>query len=188
MLTRLRSRHVLASALATGLVASSAVVTALPPASAAMPDPVPPYRVLEGTKLAPKPPQWVLPVAGYDLTGRFGASSGLWASTHTGLDFAAPEGAPLRAIGPGVVTETGDDGAFGNKTVLRLEDGTELWYCHQSSFAAEPGQRVAPGEVIGYVGSTGNVTGPHLHLEVRPAGGDQPVDPEAWLAGHELAA
>jgi murein DD-endopeptidase MepM/ murein hydrolase activator NlpD len=182
----IRLRHVLAHALLTGLLGSTAVVVA-PQATAAMPDPVPPYRIIKGTELKAKPPPWVLPVEGYELTGRFGASSGLWANTHTGLDFAAAEGAPLRAIGPGIVTETASDGAYGNKTVLRLDDGTVLWYCHQSSFAAEPGQRVAAGDLIGYVGSTGNVTGPHLHLEVHAKGAGA-VDPEAWLPEHGLHA
>ena len=68
---------------------------------------------------------------------------------------------------------------------MRLDDGTVLWYCHQSEFAVEPGQRVEQGDLIGYVGSTGNVTGPHLHLEVHPAGGE-PIDPESWLAEHRL--
>lgn len=145
----------------------------------------PTYRVVPGTRLQAKPPPWVLPVAGYHLTGRFGAASSLWASAHTGLDFAAPEGAEIRSVAPGVVTETSSDGAYGNKTVLRLEDGTVLWFCHQSVFGVRPGQRVAAGEPIGQVGSTGNVTGPHLHLEVRPGDGD-PVDPEDWLAAHDL--
>ncbi|MGH3358613.1 MAG: M23 family metallopeptidase, partial [Nocardioidaceae bacterium] len=64
-----------------------------------------------------------------------------------------------------------------------LEDGTEIWYCHQNAFAVSEGQVVAPGETIGEVGSTGNVTGPHLHLEVRPGGGE-PVDPYAALQEH----
>ena len=85
-----------------------------------------------------------------------------------------------------MVNETASDGAFGNKTVVRLDDGTVLWYCHQSEFAAEKGQRLAPGDLIGYVGSTGNVTGPHLHLEVHS--GNKPVDPEPWLAEHALRA
>lgn len=148
---------------------------------------VPPARVVGGSELVAKPPPWRLPVAAYHLTGRFGASSSLWSSTHTGLDFAAPEGAPIVSIAPGTVVSTESDGAFGNKTVVRLEDGTELWYCHQSAFVAEPGQRVEPGTPIGRVGSTGNVTGPHLHLEVHPAG-DQPVDPDQWLRAKGLAA
>jgi murein DD-endopeptidase MepM/ murein hydrolase activator NlpD len=155
-------------------------------ASEALPDLVPPSRIVKGVELKAKPPPWVLPVTGYHLTGRFGASSGLWSSTHTGLDFAAPEGVQIRSIGPGVVTQTASDGAFGNKTVVRLDDGTVLWYCHQSRFGVEQGQRVAPGDLIGYVGSTGNVTGPHLHLEVHP--GHKAVDPEPWLAEHGLHA
>lgn len=152
----------------------------------ALPDPVAPYRIVPGVRLKPKPPpQWVLPVEGYHLTGRFGASSGLWSSTHTGLDFAAEEGSEIRSIGPGVVTEASYDGAFGNKTVVRLDDGTVLWYCHQSELGVEVGQRLGAGDLVGRVGSTGNVTGPHLHLEVHTGDGD-PVDPEAWLPEHRL--
>jgi murein DD-endopeptidase MepM/ murein hydrolase activator NlpD len=186
MFTRLHLRHALARTILTGLLASSATVVAAPPASAELPDPVAPYRVIRGAELKAKPPPWVPPVEGYHLTGRYGASSGMWSSTHTGLDFAAPEGAELRAIGPGVVTSTESDGAFGNKTVLRLDDGTVLWYCHQSEFAAKPGQRVEPGDLIGYVGSTGNVTGPHLHLEVHQKGAGT-LDPEAWLPSHGVS-
>jgi murein DD-endopeptidase MepM/ murein hydrolase activator NlpD len=144
-----------------------------------------PQRVVPGVRFRAKPPPWVLPVRGYHLTGRFGQSSGLWSSTHTGLDFAAPQGTEIRSIGPGVVQSTAYDGSYGNKTVVKLDDGTVLWYCHQNEFGVEPGQRVRPGDLIGYVGSTGNVTGPHLHLEVHPGGGD-PIDPETWLPAHHL--
>jgi murein DD-endopeptidase MepM/ murein hydrolase activator NlpD len=129
--------------------------------------------------------QWTLPMEGYHLTARFGQSSSLWASVHTGLDFAAPSGTPIRAIANGVVTSTGYEGAYGNKTVLTLDDGTELWFCHQTSFAVGEGDVVRAGQLIGYVGSTGNVTGPHLHLEVRPGAGD-PVDPYEALRVHGL--
>jgi hypothetical protein len=122
---------------------------------------------------------WVLPLTGYRLTATFG-EYGLWASYHTGLDMAAPAGTPLVAMARAVVTSAGYDGAYGNKTVFTLEDGTELWYAHQTSIAVSVGDVVAPGDVVGTVGSTGNVTGPHLHLEVRPGGGD-PVDPRAAL-------
>ena len=129
--------------------------------------------------------QWTLPVDGYHLTATFGQSSSLWASVHTGLDFAAPSGTPIHAIANGVVTSVGYDGAYGNKTVITLDDGTELWFCHQTSFVVAEGDVVRAGELIGYVGSTGNVTGPHLHLEVRPGGGD-PVDPYEALQVHGL--
>jgi murein DD-endopeptidase MepM/ murein hydrolase activator NlpD len=129
--------------------------------------------------------QWVLPVSGYHLTARFGEYSGLWSHYHTGLDFAAPSGTPIHAIANGVVTSVGYDGSYGNKTVVTLDDGTELWFCHQTSYVVSVGQEVHAGDVIGYVGSTGNVTGPHLHLEVRPGAGD-PVDPYQALIVHGL--
>ena len=129
---------------------------------------------------------WALPVSGYHLTGRFGDSSYLWSSgMHTGLDFAAPSGTPIRSIANGVVTEAGWSGAYGYRTVVTLPDGGEVWYCHQSSQLVAVGQRVAAGQVIGAVGATGNVTGSHLHLEVRPYGEEgDPVDPYAVLASH----
>lgn len=129
--------------------------------------------------------QWVLPVSGYHLTAGFGEYSGLWSHYHTGLDFAAPSGTPIVAIANGVVTSVGYDGAYGNKTVITLDDGTELWFCHQTSYTVSEGQEVRAGDLIGYVGSTGNVTGPHLHLEVRPGAGD-PVDPYQALVVHGL--
>lgn len=140
--------------------------------------------VVAGTTLQRKPPPWRSPVDQARLTARFG-QTGLWASAHTGLDFAAPEGTPLRAIGAGVVESAGYDGAYGNKLVLRLADGTRLWYCHLSAFSVAPGDRVAAGDEVGALGSTGNSTGPHLHLEVQPPG-TGPVDPEPWLAERGL--
>lgn len=124
--------------------------------------------------------RWVVPVTGYRLSARFGQSSGLWSTTHTGLDFAGPAGSVIRSMAAGTVTSTGYEGAYGNRTIVTLKDGTEIWYCHQSRISVQPGDVVAPGDVIGYTGSTGNVTGPHLHLEVRP-GGQNPVDPYAAM-------
>ena len=130
---------------------------------------------------------WVLPVAAgvYHLTARFGDYSSLWSNFHTGLDFASPTGTPIMAVAGGTITEVGYSGAYGNRTIETLPDGTELWYCHQNDFGTSVGAAVRPGEVIGYVGSTGNVTGPHLHLEVHPGGGD-PVDPYTALVVHGL--
>jgi murein DD-endopeptidase MepM/ murein hydrolase activator NlpD len=131
--------------------------------------------------------EWVLPVQPgvYHLTARFGEYSYLWSSMHTGLDFAAPTGTPIMAVAGGTITEVGYSGAFGNRTIEKLPDGTELWYCHQNEFGTQVGATVKPGQVIGYIGSTGNVTGPHLHLEVHPNGGD-PVDPFTVLEKHGL--
>jgi murein DD-endopeptidase MepM/ murein hydrolase activator NlpD len=128
--------------------------------------------------------QWVIPVVGYRITARFGQGGGYWSSgRHTGLDFAGPSGSTLVSVAAGTVTSTGYEGAYGNRTIVTLDDGTEIWYCHQSSVQVQTGQRVAPGDVIGATGSTGNVTGPHLHLEVHAPGGG-PVDPAAALQAH----
>lgn len=126
---------------------------------------------------------WVLPVSGYRLTAGFGESSGLWSSTHTGLDFALPSGSSVVSVARGTVTSAGYEGAYGNQLVITLEDGTEIWYCHLTSFVVSVGETVAAGDLVAYSGSTGNSTGPHLHLEVRPGGGD-PVDPYEALIAH----
>lgn len=199
MINILGSRRAFARVILTGLLTATVTTSTLSttPSSAsaatlggeftsARPEPVTPYGVVPGERFKAKPPPWQLPVSGYHLTGRFGQVSGLWSSTHTGLDFAAPEGTQIRSIGPGVVTSTSYEAAYGNKTVVRLDDGTVLWYCHQSAFEVKVGQRLAAGDLLGRVGSTGNVTGPHLHLEVHPAGG-KPVDPEPWLRLHHLS-
>lgn len=128
---------------------------------------------------------WHLPLAGYRITARFGYSSSLWANTHTGLDFAAPTGTPVVSVANGIVRSAAYDGAYGNKVVIALEDGTEVWYAHLSTYSVSPGQAVRGGEPIGTVGSTGNSTGPHLHLEVRPGAGDA-VDPLAALIAHGI--
>jgi hypothetical protein len=127
---------------------------------------------------------WRYPLDSIALTARFG-QYGLWSSYHTGLDFNGDTGDPIYSIANGTVTSASYDGAYGNKTVITLEDGTEIWYCHQTSFNVSVGDVVRGGEVIGSVGSTGHVTGSHLHVEVRPGGGD-PVDPYAAMQQHGL--
>lgn len=128
--------------------------------------------------------QWVVPVAGYHLTARFGQRSGLWSrGYHTGLDFAGPSGSTIVSVARGIVKSVGYQGGYGNRTVITLQDGTDVWFCHQSRIAVSPGEQVDPGQIIGFTGSTGNVTGPHLHLEVHPGGGDA-VDPEPVLLQH----
>lgn len=126
-------------------------------------------------------PKWVLPVEQFRLTAGFG-EYGLWSSSHTGQDFAAPSGTPVRSVGDGTIISAGYDGAYGNKIVVRHEDGTETWYCHLASFERTSG-KVKAGDMIGRVGSTGNSTGDHLHLEVRPGGGDA-IPPLTWLRRH----
>ncbi|MGA9748984.1 MAG: M23 family metallopeptidase, partial [Nocardioides sp.] len=125
--------------------------------------------------------QYPLPAGSFRVSNNFGHCSYLWVNCHTGEDLSAPSGTPILSIAAGTVTEAGYDGSYGYKTVVTLEDGTELWYCHQTTILTSVGEAVGPGEQIGTVGSTGNTTGPHLHLEVHPGAGDA-VDPVSALA------
>ncbi|WP_155060495.1 M23 family metallopeptidase [Streptomyces blattellae] len=141
----------------------------------------------EAERLAQLAKQYALPTSSYTVTSTFGQAGSLWSSGyHTGLDFAAPTGTLIKAIHSGTITEAGWDGSYGYKTVLTLDDGTELWYAHQSSISVSVGQKVATGDVIGRVGATGNVTGAHLHLEVHPDGSSSGIDPMAWLRSKGL--
>jgi murein DD-endopeptidase MepM/ murein hydrolase activator NlpD len=128
-------------------------------------------------------PDWVLPVEHFRLTAGFG-DYGLWAHSHTGQDFACPIGTAIHAIGDGKIIFAGYDGAYGNKLVIQHPDGTVSWYAHMEAFVRTSGQ-VRAGDVIGKVGMTGNTTGPHVHLEIRPGGG-APVEPLAWLRNHGI--
>ena len=127
---------------------------------------------------------WVLPLKSYRISAGFGAVGRLWASRHTGLDLSTGYGSPVQAMSSGEVVFAGYDGPYGNKIVIRHWDGTETWYCHLSRFEVRSGD-VMPGTQIGSVGSTGNSTGPHLHLEVHPSGGDA-VNPRSWFGERGL--
>ena len=91
---------------------------------------------------------------------------------HTGTDYAAAEGTPVRAIGDGVVIFAGKKGGYGNMIDIRHRNGMVSRYGHMRGFATgiHPGSRVAMGSTIGYVGMTGWATGPHLHFEIRVNG------------------
>ncbi|MGI5398030.1 M23 family metallopeptidase [Streptomyces sp. CA-135486] len=135
----------------------------------------------EAARLAKLAASYSLPTSSYTITSTFGEAGSMWSSGyHTGLDFAAPTGTPLKAVHSGTVKSAGWSGSYGYRTVLELDDGTEIWYAHQSSISVSAGQKVVTGETIGRVGATGNVTGPHLHLEVHTAGGTG-IDPMTWL-------
>ncbi|KQX62566.1 M23 family metallopeptidase [Streptomyces sp. Root1310] len=141
----------------------------------------------EAARLAELAKQYTLPTSSYTITSTFGQAGSLWSSGyHTGLDFAAPTGTLIKAVHSGTITEAGWAGSYGYRTILTLDDGTELWFCHQSSISVSVGQKVATGDVIGRVGATGNVTGAHLHLEVHPGGSADGIDPAAWLRGKGL--
>lgn len=121
----------------------------------------------------------VLPLASYRVSAGFGLTGPLWEAEHGGQDFGATSGETLVAVGAATVTEVSYAGPYGLRTILTLADGTEVWYCHQTSVSVTTGQQVEVAEPIGLVGSTGNSVGPHLHLEVRVDG--SPVDPMEWL-------
>ena len=90
---------------------------------------------------------------------------------HWGMDFTAPTGTPIYATGDGVVsTRTNSRGGYGNHVVIDHGYGYETMYAHMSKFNVSRGQRVKRGDIIGYVGSTGRSTGPHLHYEVMKDG------------------
>ncbi len=98
---------------------------------------------------------------------------------HSGVDLRDDYGAPVKATAAGVVTQAGPSGAYGNMVEIDHGGGLATRYAHLSAIAVAPGQRVAPGGVVGRVGSTGRSTGPHLHYEVRVDG--EAVDPARFL-------
>ncbi|MFC8373182.1 MULTISPECIES: M23 family metallopeptidase [unclassified Streptomyces] len=141
----------------------------------------------EAERLAELAKQYALPTSSYTISSTFGQAGAYWSSGHhTGLDFAAPTGTLIKAVHTGTITSAGYDGSYGYKTVLTLDDGTEIWYAHQSSISVSVGQKVNTGDVIGRVGSTGNSTGAHLHLEVHSGGSGSGIDPMAWLQSKGL--
>lgn len=125
---------------------------------------------------------WSNPIAGrHTITAKFGETGPRWASgSHTGLDFSAPTGTDVLAVDDGIVTFVGYSGRYGNLVKIR-HAGVDSWYAHLSGFRVRVLQRVVRGQHIGEVGSTGNTTGPHLHLEARVAG--VPRDPQSYLSG-----
>ncbi|MEU0336454.1 transglycosylase family protein [Streptomyces sp. NPDC006193] len=101
---------------------------------------------------------------------------------HTGVDFAVPTGTSVRAAATGHVVSAGWGGSYGYQVVLRHADGRYTQYAHLSAISVRAGQSVAAGQRIGRSGATGNVTGPHLHFEVRTGPGfGSDVDPLAYL-------
>ena len=98
---------------------------------------------------------------------------------HNGWDMNAAHGDPIRAMASGTVILAGVKGGYGNTIMIDHGGGLVTLYAHQSALAASAGDRVAAGEVIGYIGSTGLSTGPHLHFETRVCG--NPVDPDRDL-------
>lgn len=135
---------------------------------------------------------WVFPLedAHFVLTAGFGECGGHWSHCHTGQDFAVPTGTPVVTAGAGTVTFAGWAGAYGNTVRVLHARGVATWYCHLSRITAHDGALIKAGELVGLSGSTGNTTGPHLHLEVRTGASlslsGRPIDPMPWLRSHHL--
>ena len=100
-------------------------------------------------------------------------------SCHTGVDLGAPSGTAIRSAAAGIVVINATGGPYGNHTLISHGNGLFSMYAHQSRFGAEEGQKVKKGDVIGYVGSTGYSTGPHLHFEIHVGG--TPYNPLGWF-------
>ncbi len=131
---------------------------------------------------AKAPGRLLIPVAGAPITSPFGYRIHPIFGTsilHTGIDYGADEGTPIRAAADGVVVSAGWIDGYGNATILDLGGGIAVLYGHQSAFRVSAGQKVTQGQTIGLVGCTGNCTGPHVHFEVRVNG--DPVDPTPYI-------
>ncbi|WP_433454224.1 M23 family metallopeptidase [Streptomyces sp. CA-142005] len=129
---------------------------------------------------------FTLPVTGATAGTGHHVAGGMWSSGHhTGVDFVVPTGTPVKSVGAGTVVSAGWGGAYGNQVVIRLNDGHYAQYGHLSQLSVTAGQTVTAGRQIGLSGATGNVTGPHLHFEIRTTpdyGSD--IDPVAYLRAH----
>ena len=104
---------------------------------------------------------------------------------HSGLDIAANSGAVVSAAAGGTVSIAEYSSSYGNYVVIYHSNGTTTLYAHMSSIAVSAGDTVSQGQTVGYVGSTGNSTGPHLHFEVRVNGSC--VDPLGYFGGMSLS-
>ncbi|MCX4766435.1 LysM peptidoglycan-binding domain-containing M23 family metallopeptidase [Streptomyces sp. NBC_01275] len=132
---------------------------------------------------------YTLPVAGATIGTAYHTAGSMWSSGyHTGVDFVVPTGTSLKAVAAGTVVSAGWGGAYGNQVVIKLGDGYYAQYAHLSQLSVSAGQTVTEGQQIGLSGATGNVTGPHLHFEIRTTpdyGSD--VDPVAYLRSHGVS-
>ena len=124
-------------------------------------------------------PAWVIPMAGAEITSCYGDR---WGTLHAGIDFALPAGTPIRASAAGTVTKAGDVGdGYGISVVVEHANGYLTHYAHQSRTTVGVGDKVKAGQVIGYEGSTGDSTGPHLHFEVHQGSMWNQIDPAPFL-------
>ncbi|MEU6083671.1 transglycosylase family protein [Streptomyces sp. NPDC047108] len=131
----------------------------------------------------------VSPVASTAIGTPYHQSGSAWSSGyHTGVDFPVPTGTSVRAVAGGKVVEAGWGGSYGYQVVIRHADGKYSQYAHLSALSVRAGQPVNGGQRIGRSGSTGNVTGPHLHFEVRTGPGyGSDINPLAYLRARGIS-
>ncbi|MER5534802.1 LysM peptidoglycan-binding domain-containing M23 family metallopeptidase [Streptomyces mirabilis] len=132
---------------------------------------------------------YTLPVEGATIGTGYKVAGSMWSSGyHTGVDFVVPTGTTIKAVAAGTVVSAGWGGAYGNQVVIQHADGRYSQYAHLSALSVSAGQTVTGSRQIGLSGATGNVTGPHLHFEIRTTpnyGSD--MDPVAYLRSHGVA-
>jgi murein DD-endopeptidase MepM/ murein hydrolase activator NlpD len=105
---------------------------------------------------------------------------------HSGVDLRMSEGTAIRAAAGGVVRRAGERGGYGQAIEVDHGNGLSTLYAHASALAVQPGDVIQPGQALGWVGQTGNATGPHLHFEVRMQG--RPIDPKRALNAYGIRA
>lgn len=127
---------------------------------------------INGIKIA------TLPVTG-TISSRYGVSSSIRSSRHTGLDIASSQGTQIKVVADGTVNFAQYNGSYGYLVKIDHGNGLETWYAHTSKMYVKEGQEVKAGDIIALVGSTGNSTGPHLHFEIRING--EHVNPQKYL-------
>ncbi|MFF6984208.1 M23 family metallopeptidase [Streptomyces sp. NPDC008343] len=141
---------------------------------------------------AKKVASWVSPVKKYTKSASYAQAGGMWQSTHSGQDFAVPNGTDVMAAHGGTVVKAGGNGAgdgpaYGNAVVIKHGNGTFSQYAHLSRIDVKIGQIVKTGQHIAKSGNTGNSSGPHLHFEIRrSANYGSAIDPVSFLRAKGL--
>ncbi|MFE4975482.1 M23 family metallopeptidase [Kitasatospora sp. NPDC056651] len=173
-----------AQAVAAGGQAQASRGDARQPLAAAQPTEAPTAQPTAEPTPEPAKPKVAMPVARHGLGEQFGAAGTHWANRHTGIDFPVDGGSEVYAVTDGTL-RTQWNPFYGYMTIIKMPDGTEAWYCHLRAYKVRKGP-VKQGDLIAFVGSSGNSTGPHLHFEIRPPGGSGPIDPLPWFLANGL--
>lgn len=155
----------------------SAVTEGAPTGPATLPLPAAPASA-PGDDTGPSAPAWPLAQRGF-VTRTYGSRADGTVEGHTGVDIAVPSGSYVRAMGPGVVEEAGEDEVYGRYVRIAHRDGLSSLYGHNSWLFVQPGDSVQRLQVIALSGNTGRSTAPHLHFEVRRNGAL--IDPLAFV-------